>query len=67
MRRLGIVIPTHPSQNRGDYFIPDRQGEHENEVFQVLWEIGIHLTAFLAIALAIKPLLVLFGVPLTPA
>jgi len=72
MRDLGIgklaAVPTHDGvPDRGDYFAPDRQGEHANEVFEVLREIGIHLAAFLSIALAINLLLVLFGVPLTPA
>ena len=72
MRELGIgklVAVRTPDRvsNRDDYFAPDRQGEHENEVFQVLWEIGIHLAAFLAIALVVNVLLVLFGVVPVPA
>jgi len=67
MRRLGIITPPHPSQNQDDCFIPDRQDAGRNEAFEVLWEIGIHLAAFLAIALAIRPLLVLFGVVPVPA
>jgi len=72
MRDLGIgklaAVRTQDGvPNQGDYFAPDCQGEHGNEVFQVLREIGIHLAAFLTIALAINLLLVLFGVPLTPA
>ena len=61
MRRLGIVTPRHPSQNRDDCFIPDRRDAGGNEAIQVLWEIGIHLAAFLGIALAVNALLVLFG------
>jgi len=62
MRRLGTIMPTHPSQNQDNCFIPDRQGADRNEAFQVLWEIGIHLAAFLSIAVVVNLLLDLFGV-----
>lgn len=67
MRRLGIIMPPHPSQNQDDCFIPDRQDAGRNEAFQVLWEIGIHLAAFLGIALFVNVLLVLFGAVPVPA
>ncbi len=67
MRRLGIITTAHPSQNRDDSLIPDRQGTESNEAFQVLWEIGIHLAAFLGIALVVSVLLVLLGVVPPPA
>jgi hypothetical protein len=67
MRRLDTIIPTHPSQNQDDCFIPHRQSADKNEAFQVLWEIGIHLAAFLGIALVVNVLLVLFGVVPVPA
>jgi hypothetical protein len=67
MRRLGIITTAHPSQNQDDSLIPDRQGRERNEAFQVLWEIGIHLAAFLGIALVVNVLLVLFGVAPVPA
>jgi hypothetical protein len=66
MRDLGIgklaAVRTQDGvPDGGDYFAPDRENEHANEVFQVLREIGIHLAAFLSIALAVNVLLVLFG------
>ena len=67
MRRLGIITTAHPSQNRDDFLIPDRQGTERNEAFQVLWEIGIHLAAFLGIALVVNLMLVLLGVVPLPA
>lgn len=67
MRRLGIIVPPHPSHNRDDCLIPDRQDAGRNEAFQVLWEIGIHLAAFLGVALAVNVLLVLFGAVPVPA
>jgi hypothetical protein len=67
MRRLGIITTAYPSQDRDGSLIPDRQGTESNEAFQVLWEIGIHLAAFLGIALVINVLLVLLGVVPPPA
>lgn len=67
MRDLGIgklaAVRTRDGvPNRGDYFAPGLQGEPGNEVYHVLWEIGIHLAAFLSIAVVVNLLLDLFGV-----
>ena len=67
MRHFGIGRMGHASRDRDSCFVPDRQSAHGNEAFQVLWEIGIHLAAFLGIALVVNVLLVLFGVVPAPA
>ena len=61
-RKLAAVRGRHASRIRDDYVAPDQQSEHGNEVFLVLWEIGVHLAAFLGFALGVNLLLVLFGI-----
>jgi hypothetical protein len=61
-RKLAGVRGRHASRIRDDYVAPDQQSEHANEVFQVLWEIGVHLAAFLGFVLGVNLLLVLFGI-----
>lgn len=49
------------SRDQRSDFTPAPQSEHEDEVFQVLWEIGEYVIGFLTIALIIKLLFALFG------
>jgi hypothetical protein len=63
MRHYGIERTGHASRDEDGFFAPDSERAQGNEVFQVLWEIGIHLAAFLGIAFVLNLIVVLLGAP----
>ncbi len=58
---MWMVHRGQTSRDQRSDFTPASQSEHEDEVFEVLWEIGEYVIGFLAIALVIKLLFALFG------
>jgi hypothetical protein len=66
MRHFRIERIDHASRDQDSSLAPDRQDAHGNEAFQVLWEIGVHLAAFLGIAFVVSLIVALLGVSPTP-